>query len=149
MDINPRIIPITKLRNLYEFFKDLDVSSHEAILENYLNNPKKLTNLWGKSLLHFERYNNDEEFIPKNNLRKNLTENENLELTNTPICISKMKKQVDFIIQTNKEYNFKFIDYELSPIRTTKSKFEDGKMGTSSGIGGVDFFGINKSQSMI
>lgn len=36
------------------------------------------------------------------------------------------------------QYSFRYVDYDISPWRTTHSEFENGKSGQSSGAGGLD-----------
>lgn len=36
------------------------------------------------------------------------------------------------------KYSFRYVDYDISPWRTTYSEFENGKSGQSSGAGGLD-----------
>lgn len=45
-------------------------------------------------------------------------------------------------------YDFEYIEREVSPLRTTKAKFDNGKPAKSSGTGGLDFIGWNTTKKL-
>ncbi|MCA9123652.1 MAG: hypothetical protein H6822_02485 [Planctomycetaceae bacterium] len=138
------LIPQTRLRRFYETLRMLDAQSLGEAISDYLTNPKRaerLHVLFGESLRHFSRYENP----------------------NEPFCPPRKKHSIDAYYGKSQPFakclqaflrrnmtghqlslpddaaaGFSFVDYEISPFRTTGgAAFEDGKVGASGG-GGVD-----------
>ena len=47
-------------------------------------------------------------------------------------------------VPTRPDLEFDFVDYEVSPVRTTRSEFENGQAATKTGKGGIDVLLANR-----
>ena len=147
MDIK-RIIPKTKLHYFYDSLTRYRVRRQLDICDNLIKYPSCLHTLYTDACNDFSRYSNIEEnFITISNKRKQL------EFTgiinSTPQLLALFDEQRDLKVERNITLDFKYIEREINPLRTTKTIFETGIPGTSSGVGGLDFIGINKKYNPV
>jgi hypothetical protein len=144
-----RIIPNTKLRNLYETMRHFSTYTHLNILKDFSRgeNYKHLIELFNESKNHFEyAYSNPNEKFTTNVKRKELPGKPlKINRTNDMVSIFEIKTQEGKLINVvnNQDYDFQYVNREISTIRTTKTSFASGKSGKSSGLGGLDFIGWN------
>ncbi len=146
-------IPETKLRNFYEMLKLFSNETQYKILTDFnrKSNYTKLVDIYETSKKHFDnKYNYKGSFLGnKPDKRKKLKTNTKGEIKNTNDLVFHFQKNKIISFQKQNDYlNFEYIEREISPIRTPKTKFESGKSGKSSGIGGVDFIGWNTEKKL-
>lgn len=138
-------IPVTKLREFYKFLRIFSTVTHLKILEDFnrKNNYKILIKIFEESQVHFAKYCSIDSFASSSKRKA---------LPSLPISALKGTNDIVAILESNKinkinknpDFDFEFIDREISPLRTTGGiKFETGKSGKSSGTGGLDFIGKN------
>ena len=143
-------IPLTKLRELYSFLKLFRQDTQISILKDFnrANNYTKLITIFEESKKHFNKYCCIDPFISSNK-RKTLPAPSTTKIsdTNGMVSILESRSKTEdkaVIVINNTKLNFKYIEREISPYRTPgNSIFENGKSGRSSGLGGLDFIGIN------
>ncbi|MBN1971052.1 MAG: hypothetical protein JW870_16920 [Candidatus Delongbacteria bacterium] len=148
-----KTIPITKLRNFYKSLSELRLSFETQLNIakdfNRKENFGQLISMYKESKEHFAlKYENVNEPFCSKSLRKFNPSNKDV--------ISKTQDVVS-VFQTNNckvkvindsNYDFNYIEREVSTFRTTNSVFETGLSGKSSGTGGIDFIGINTKDSL-
>lgn len=141
-------IPITKLRNFYESLAKLRLATKTQLnIAEDLNekeNYKQIIALYKESKEHFaKKYEyNDEPFLSKSS-RKPI-DNNVISISRTQNIISVFQANKKLIhVKNDSKYDFKYLQREVSPLRTTNAEFETGKSGKSSGNGGIDFIGLN------
>lgn len=135
-----RLIPVTALRQLYRLLRAFPKEEfHLAVAREMCRRPTQLARIVDESQRHFALYDNRgqgfhnrEMDIPSdrmlgsdklaNRLVRQLVENEGRVGDVDSAC----------------KFAFRYVDYEISPIRTTESEFEDGVSGQDSGAGGMD-----------
>tara|TARA_R110002072_G_scaffold7503_2_gene40964 strand:- start:762112 stop:762882 length:771 start_codon:yes stop_codon:yes gene_type:complete len=138
-------IPVTRLREFYKFLGIFSTETHLKILEDFnrKNNYTKLIKIFEESQVHFAKYSSNDSFTSASKRKA---------LPSLPIHTIKRTNDFVAILESNKtnkinknpDFDFVFIDREISPFRTTGGiKFETGKSGKSSGTGGLDFIGKN------
>ncbi len=142
-----RIIPTTKLRNLYQ-----SLSALSFCRETQLNISKDLSrgDNYKKIIGFIEESNNQVEKMYDNSQESFL--DNSLKRSGIPSIVTGIKKTIDVIsilnrnnpnIVSNATYNFEYVNREINPLRTTKAVYDSGKKGSSSGGGGIDFIGWN------
>lgn len=143
-----RIIPKTKLHYFYDSLRRRRVSGQLNICENLMKNPECLLSLYTNACNDLSRYSNVEEgFVSVSNKRKQLKFSRIIK--NTPQLLALFEIQRDLKVDRNGALDFKYIEREINPLRTTRSIFETGIPGSSSGGGGLDFIGINKEYNPV
>ncbi|RPH49077.1 MAG: hypothetical protein EHM85_15120 [Desulfobacteraceae bacterium] len=158
--VSRKIIPITELRYFYKSLSELRLSTitQLQIVEDITRkeNFTKLISWYNESKKHFaEKYENSEEsFLPDDlSHRRSLSINDKaISSTQDVISVFNEKQKEDGLIHVKVEddhnYDFCYIEREVSPYRTTNSEFVTGKSGKSSGTGGVDFIGWNPTKKL-
>ncbi len=150
-------IPTTQLRNLYSMLHLFSADTQLSLLNDFLKdrtpkkdeNPNQLVQLFKDAVLHFSKYENSGQSFMTDTSRKELEEGSNpkgiFENTNDVIYhfqeIMKTNNEISIPNATN--LNFKYLEREVSPLRTTGAEFDTGKPGRSSGGGGLDFIALN------
>lgn len=141
--VKSKVIPQTRIRRFYETLRDLNKSSVTNEIAGYLaeeNRWETLNVMFGESLKHFSRYkNNNEKFRPQrrsHGVDKSLHDGHPFaKFLQAYLRNRGAGRKVRY---ETSECEFEFVDYEISPWRTTgKASLEDGKVGSSGG-GGVD-----------
>ncbi len=143
-------IPFTKLREFYKFLRMFSTETHIHILEDFNrnNNYQKLIKIFEESQIHFSKYCSIDSFTASSKRKK---------LPSLPISVLKGTNDVVAILESRKtnkinnnpDFDFEYIDREISPLRTTGGvNFETGKSGKSSGTGGLDFIGRNNNDGL-
>ncbi|GBF49447.1 hypothetical protein LPTSP4_09600 [Leptospira ryugenii] len=142
--MNNRIIPKTKLREFYEIFKDKNITGEDGKLNsarNLLNDHEgyELVKIFDESVNHFSLYENIQEgFHNRNeNHKPKLQESDNGK-TGRTILTEIFNSKFLSLRGEQKDVTFEYVDYEISPIRTTNAKLEENTSSNSSGIGGID-----------
>jgi len=137
-------IPVTKIREFYKLLKYFSTNTEIEILNDF-NRSKNFTNLieiYEESKVHFRKFCSVEKFIGDN--KRNPLPKSPQEITNTEHVVSVLKNRGINSITNNSSLDFKYIEREISPLRTTGGvHFETGKSRNSSGSGGLDFIGWN------
>lgn len=141
-------IPITKLRSFYESLAKLRLATKTQLNIaddfNRKENYKQIIALYKESKEHFaKKYEyNAEPFLSKSS-RKPI-DNNVISISRTQNIISVFQANKELIhVKNDSKYDFKYLQREVSPLRTTNAEFETGKSGKSSGNGGIDFIGLN------
>ena len=137
-----RLIPLTPLRHFYDRLRDfVSDSFHREAARECLRRPDRLQDLIAASVAHFGLYDNrDEPFRPAPG---GLTpaRSGNADLANRLLGLIAAGSTT---VPSRPELEFDFVDYEVSPVRTTGSEFENGDSGKSSGKGGIDVLLANR-----
>lgn len=138
-------IPTTKLRQFYDL---LSLFSYDTQIDmiadfNRKDKYKELINIYKESKTHFKKYSNIYETFISKEPRKPLTETKGLKFKNTRDVIEYLKNKKTIQIINDPSLEFLYIEREIDPRRTRKAKFDTGKSGKSSGIGGLDFIAWN------
>ena len=135
-DPTERIVPITPLRSLYWRMRNVSggLSTRFGAIEEMLSPVRGLEaasfigELWSRSVGRFESYKNQESFVCDSQNR-----------TQDPRRSGFARRLVDQWRTGVPPYEpFAFVEYELSPYRTTGSCFENGESARPSGLGGID-----------
>ncbi len=131
-----RLIPLTPLRHFYDRLRDFEsLSFHREALRECLRRPDRLQKLIAASVRHFGMYDNREETFHERITGLTAARTENDDLANRTLGLL---ARGEVGVPSYPEFEFDFVDYEVSPIRTTGSEFENGVPATRSGRGGVD-----------
>jgi hypothetical protein len=146
-----RIIPKTKLRYFYQSLRSSEfnqVHRQVKICDNLIRNPDCLISLYADACNDFSRYSNVEEpFVPEEDKRKPLKRTKRVVKTENLLALFEIQRGLKVV--RNSALDFKYIEREINPLRTTKTIFETGVSGRRSGIGGLDFIGINNEHNPV
>ena len=146
-----RIIPKTKLRYFYQSLTGSEfnpVHRQVNICDNLILYPDCLVRLYVDACNDFGRYSNvGEPFVPEEDKRKPLKQTKRV--VKTENLLARFEIQGGLKVVKNSALDFEYIEREVSPLRTTKTIFETGIRGTRSGVGGLDFIGINKKNNPV
>jgi len=136
-----RIVPRTGLRCLYEFLKQCSTKTQINICADFNRKPGLLINYYIDACEQLAKYDNkDEPFINLKSPRKDEEENKK---NKTSYILRKFQRQKEIQVIDNGNYSFEYINKEISPLRTTRTVFENGMPATKSGAGGVDLVAVN------
>jgi hypothetical protein len=149
---NNQIVPNTELRSFYRTLSKMSFSTSTqlALLTdlNRKDNYDHLVKMYENSFYHIKRiYNNDEPIIGDSSKRKSLPV-PGTKIKKTNELVSLLSDKINITHDTDPSYNFKYIDREIAPLRTTSAKFDTGKSAKSSGNGGIDFIGWNTANEL-
>ena len=142
-------IPVTALREFYRILSLYSIKTNISILDDYNrgNNYLKLVELFYKSKKQFEIYHNTESFI--SNSRRKALPVAPTKISNTNDVVSLLEQNKVNIVVNNKSLNFRYIEREISPLRTTgNSMFLTGESSKKSGTGGLDFIALNEKDNL-
>ncbi len=131
-----RIVPVTPLRNLYRYLRSVSGGrvAHFAAVDERLSpvsglEPEQfLGRIFDVSVDRFATYINQEPFVPEEAGRQPFDNGSHY----AKQLVEQWKHNHDGCA------GMQFVDYEVSPYRTTRSCFEDGLPAKKSGQGGVD-----------
>lgn len=137
-----RMIPLTPLRHFYHRLRDfVSDSFHPQAARECERRPSCVQDLVAASLEHFGLYDNrDEGFRPAPG---GLTEDRAASQHEANRLLGLIVKG-RCVVPSCPRLEFEFVDYEVSPIRTTRSEFENGRPATDSGKGGIDVLLANR-----
>lgn len=140
------LIPITGLRHLYQLLRDFPKEKFQLeVARELCRKPKQLAKLIAESRKHFDLYDNQSEGFHDRGSEEILSDAllSSRHLANA--LVQELARTRNRVIKVAgaRQYDFKVIDYEINPRRTTGSVFENGKSGRSSGTGGMDLLLIN------
>jgi hypothetical protein len=138
-----RLIPITALRHFYETLRRFpSFAFRMQAARECLRRPDQLQELVRNSSDHFALYENPAEAFHDRQPGTFSAVRE----TNRSIAVRLLRKAIAGAcsIQEAPLLDFRYVDYEVSPIRTTASQFENGLSGRSSGTGGIDLLLANR-----
>ena len=142
-ETNKKLVPQTAIRKLYEMMRDglIATPSRKSMAEQLANNPKHLSNLVDSSVRHFERYSNTERLHERTDDRRKI--DDYLNVDNYPVNKNIFAKRIVALLRDDKTRknpsSLKYLDYEISPYRTTGgASMEDGTPASKSGGGGID-----------
>lgn len=136
-----RLIPVTALRHLYQLLRDFPKEKFQLkVCEEICRRPNQLIKLVAKSRDHFALYDNHGEAFHNRGAEGQLTPNRqnNFDLANRVVQQLALNERPEINVVDAPQYGFQYVDYDISPWRTTRSEFENGKSGSSSGAGGID-----------
>lgn len=138
-----RLIPVTALRHLYLFLRDFPKKEfHLQCATEFVRKPKPLDALIERSFNHFSHYDNQEEAFHDRGVEGVPTEDRRISpklADQFAVALYDHKK-----VKLTQGLNFAYVDYDVSPFRTTgKAAFESGIGSTKSGRGGVDVLLVN------
>lgn len=148
-------IPITKLRHFYKSLGELSLSTKTQLsivkdINRKLNYKNLISWYTDSRNIFAKKYINDENFFPPN------YEAQRTPLPNNVTNISSDEDVISILYHneickidgtSNLKYDFRYIEREVSPYRTTNAEDEDGKRG-KSGSGGIDFIGLNDNDGL-
>ncbi len=130
-----RIIPVTSLRHLYHLMRWTSDAFHFSLANEFQRRTDRLQELIDASYAHFSRYDNQVE--PFNPRFGTLTEDRHLSRDPADRILVPISRGSTSVPECP-NVEFDFVDYNVSPIRTTLSEFETGVPSTRSGRGGID-----------
>lgn len=137
------LIPLTPLRHFYDRLRDFESRAfHREAARECVRRPDRVQELIAASVRHFELYDNRDEGFHDRSPGLTGARGENGDLANRTLSLMARGAAS---VPSHPELEFEFVDYEISPIRTTGSEFEDGTPGTRSGRGGVDVLLANRA----
>jgi hypothetical protein len=137
-----RLIPLTPLRHFYDRLRDFCSDSfHREAAREWLRRPDRVQELIAASVAHFGLYDNRDELFRPAPMGLTAARTGNPDLANRLLGLIARGATG---VPSRPELEFDFVDYELSPVRTTGSEFESGESGRSSGKGGVDVLLANR-----
>lgn len=136
-----RLIPVTALRHLYQLLRDFPSKEfHLAACKEICRRPDQLMKLVAESHDHIALYDNRGEAFHDRGAdglltprRQDSSDLASRLVQQLAISDGKLAQVVDL-----PQYSFRYVDYDINSLRTTKSAFENGKSGQSSGTGGID-----------
>jgi hypothetical protein len=142
-----RLVPLTEIRHFYHLLRDTLVSmdAHLQIAEEFLRVPNRLQELFERSRTHFCLYDNHcEGFHPRHPIGELSSD---VLVSPAPVHQALRHIRLNGIrLPNHPELDANFVDYELSPIRTTKSTFENGVPCQAKG--GVDILLANDGDKL-
>lgn len=144
-----RVVPLTPLRRLYRELRSVNGDRYQKFCEiqNRLegrHGPQGasfLMHLFTRSREQMQKYNNTEEHfydVEARPVRCDATHFAN-QLVELLGLNGANALELDGITP------FEYLDYEISPLRTTTSCWENGKAATNSGAGGMDLLLVTKT----
>lgn len=137
------LIPTTELRHFYNFIKLFNTNTILEISKELNNNKDRLIKIVKKSQKHFLIYNNvRQNFFPKETRKALPKFNPEGLFENTNQVVKKLKND-------NGKSGIEYVAREVDPRRTKNAIFDNGRLGTSSGTGGIDFIGWHKNMPLI
>jgi hypothetical protein len=139
-----RLIPRTTIRHLYELLRDFPKEEFQLAVANELcRRPEQLAKMVAESRDHFAFYDNSGEGFHNRGNQGLLTDARlnSRHLANT--LVQQLAVNAGHVVSAT-QYNFQYVDYDISPLRTTGSEFENGKSGKSSEAGGMDILLSNQ-----
>lgn len=141
-----RLIPLTPLRHFYDRLRDfVSDSFHREAARECLRRPDRVQELVAASVRHFELYDNRGEPFHDRGPGLTRARGENGDVANRTLSVM---ARGAVSVPSHPELEFDFVDYEISPIRTTGSEFENGTPGTRSGRGGLDALLANRTDRL-
>ncbi|MFN0197651.1 MAG: hypothetical protein ACKVT0_12980 [Planctomycetaceae bacterium] len=140
-----RLIPLTSLRHFYRLLRQFGSQAfHLQAAKECNRRTVLLDNCVSRSYKHFALYDNRHEGFHDRDPAGNLTDARN---TNTQMANRFVQMLVNgeqgFSIADPSQLDYSFVDYEISPLRTTRAEYENGTSGQDSGCGGVDLLLCN------
>lgn len=136
-----RLIPITRVRHFYKLLRDFPKEKLQLeVAKELCRKPKPLAKMIVDSREHFAFYDNRLEAFHDRPTAEILTSArlQSRHLANTLVQDLARTRNHVIEIADAQQYDFKVVDYEISPLRTTASNFENGQSGQPSGAGGMD-----------
>jgi len=136
-DMPARMVPVIPLEMFYRRVCELTGSKEEKFrqlraLLGSRHGPRDagfLAELFQRSVSHAGFYDNaDEPFHPQRPPRK-----EQHAFANRLVEMARAAGEIKYT-----EHTMRFVDHEIAPFRTTRSRLESGEAGKDSGAGGVD-----------
>ena len=148
---NLKIVPSTELRHYYKSFSHLSTSTetqYNALMDHLRGkNFNNLIKLYSESFEHVNKiYDNpNEPIFDKNSKTRKKSSGiyPPLAIESDEDVISVLQNRNPLIVVSDPIYEFEYIEREVSPLRTTGAKQENGKSAQRSGTGGTDFIGWN------
>ena len=144
------LIPQTSLRRFYEtlrnLFTGIEITTQMVNFLNDLGRSRNLSTLFDDSVRHFGRYENlAEGFHARAN---HLIDGYIREPGNFARCLQARLRSFPngpMILEASDGTNVGYVDYEISPYRTTgRAAMEDGRVGVF-GVGGMDLLLVDNS----
>lgn len=131
--VQPRpIVPITPLRDICAVLRHVRTKDRcNRLAEVWSEKPADLAQLFLRSVADFDDYENDEAFVPASR-RDGAAGDESLQFAQKVVSVA----QRDGLWIDGR--GFRFVDREVSPRRTTRSKYEGETSADRSGAGGLD-----------
>ncbi len=136
-------IPQTQMRRFYETLRMLNAADIHQVICEYLSGADarldRVREMFGSSVKHAEQYRNEEEHFhdrcdPDWHSSYSADRGEFARA-----LVARLKKRgIVSLSCRDDDLGFEIVDYEVSPMRTTGSFFDDGTSGKKSGVGGMD-----------
>jgi hypothetical protein len=112
------------------------------------NNPEKLIELYKRSFQHVARvYDNLKESMASGSTRKPPPVVSG-PLSKTTDVVSWLAKSIPKTVISRPDFDFEYVDREISPLRTTSSMYDTQMPAYRSGTGGLDFIGWNRHSNL-
>lgn len=142
-----RLIPVTELRHFYRTLRRFGSKAfHRQAAMECLRRPDQLSKMVLSSYQHFAYYDNHLESFHSRTGQGALTDlrDANRQLAN--VFVQQVVAN-SVTVSSSPRLDFSFVDFEISPIRTTRSEFETGDPGRR-GRGGLDLLLANRDDQL-
>lgn len=149
---NSRLIPETALRNLYTFLRDFgSYEFHLATAKRFLQVPVRLDQIIERSYEHFKLYDNRQEAFHARGVTGEPTADRRVSQDLANQCVVRFydNREAGVSSVVVGDVQISYVDYDISPIRTTQTDFESGISGQSSGSGGADILLVSDDKRPI
>lgn len=135
-----RLVPITKLREVYQSFSLYNTKVLVSMAEVHKQNPGLITALWQTSYKTFEKYNNEDcwGFTVRRPLTTSPDTLDDVRSTNQFTAFLKANQNCLGTNPGGAPDFYRFVQREINPRATRKGFFANGLPATSSGRGGID-----------
>ncbi len=141
-----RLIPITALRHLYRLLRDFPKEEfHLAVARELCRRPEQVAKLVAESREHFTLYDNRDQGFHNRGTEELLSDRMLGSKTLANMLVQQLVGSEGKVAQVASapQYDFRYVDYEINPRRTTDSEFENGKP-SSIRDGGMDLLLSNQ-----
>jgi len=141
-----QVVPATPLRRLYQGLRALDALArrelacqiHLALASSFVEAPDRLADLCNRSFEAFLGYDPKRlKYLDKPRSRLKVTDDSPLRSTDAFVA-TVQAMQTPIQVDNAAELSFRYVERELSPLRTTNGVLETGEPASKSGTGGAD-----------
>lgn len=144
---NPRTVPLTEIRGLYESLIRAKAADCDKVAAEFLAEPGRLAHLLSQSVQELESYDNSTEPFHNRGPGGGLSESRAASQQPADRWLQRIH-QDPRVSDGLGDLEFRYVDYEVPPIRTPGSIYETGELASKSGRGGIDVLLRNAHDSI-
>lgn len=133
-DPTAKVVPLTKLRHFYDTLRTFgndNVWSH--LLDACRRHPGDLVALFAQSHIHFGGYDNSEQDFGDSPKHRRPLDDRDQFAQRFVRAVEETRSWSD-----DPDLAFEYVSREVSPLRTQRARYDDGRSARSSGAGGMD-----------